>query len=219
MKKLIALSIFMVVLAQPVAAMFGDVGGINIFKLLFGSNVENVFTQQNVEMETYTVLQYLFFPFISLWLILYGILIELRIFRKRDALNGLLAFFIAIVASVTGGLVIAVRWIFMAMGGYGFLAFAALFFVGVTMWVGARFLEWGVPGFSRGGFGRHFKQSQKVFGIEREIGRQQDYLRHLQSVPQTDRVLEKQKEILQKLEELEKARKHAAEEAVERAAP
>jgi len=109
----------------------------NFWKLAFGPGVPDYMVQS-----PYHVLQFLIFPFLSLWVIIYGILEQIRIFRRKSWLHGILALLIAAISGPTGGLVWAVRVVFVAYGWFGFAIFAALLFIGTALWGWGTFRLW-----------------------------------------------------------------------------
>jgi len=126
-KWLVFLELFFLFSARAVFAqsMFGDFDPI---KFIFGPDVPSEWYQP------YMFMQWLVFPFIGIWLVLYGIMEQLGIFRTHRSIGGFLALIMALVSSSTGGLVILARALFVTMGGWGLLVFFAVFMVGVTAW-------------------------------------------------------------------------------------
>jgi len=108
-------------------------------RIFFGPNIPDAFMAN-----PYSALQWLIFPFISLWLIIYGILSQIRIFRTKTWINGALAFLIAVMAAPSGGLVLVVKGLFTLYGGYAFLIFIVLLFAGTGLWGLATFNLWGI---------------------------------------------------------------------------
>jgi len=159
----------MLFLPIVLAADLGDIPGtnLNILKIIFGPDAFSVFPQS--QPTAYGFLQYLVFPFLSLWMVLYGILEEIRIFRRKTSINAVVAFLMAIISGPTGALVIVVRTSFLYMGAFGFLAFIVLFFFGVVAWAGVRLWSFGAP------WGKSGRQRAiQTFEIERDIGLLQD---------------------------------------------
>jgi len=134
-KKIQLLVILTVLFSLPYLAIAANgfeadltAGIMTVVEIFFGPDAKT-YTTSPVQ-----VLQFLIFPFIALWVVLYGILITLRIFRYQNWLNVLLSFLIAVIAGPTGGLVWSVRYVFMIMGYWGFGVFAVLFGAGVLLW-------------------------------------------------------------------------------------
>ncbi len=146
-KKIQLLTILTVLFSLPCLAIAANdfeapdisAGLITVVEVFFGPGAE-AYTANPVQ-----ILQFLIFPFIALWAVLFGILINLRIFRYQNWLNSLLSFLIAVIAGPTGGLVWLVRTVFVLMGGWGFIAFAALFFIGVGAWLLSGVIRFGQP--------------------------------------------------------------------------
>ena len=123
--------------------------------IFFGPDIPAEFTK-----DTYSTLQWLIFPFLSLWVIIYGILTQLRLFRRKSWLHGLIAFFIAAIAGPTGGLVYAVRILFVSYGIFGFGVFVVLLFVGTGLWFASTMhVRWGLG----------TKQAMKKFEQEQQL--------------------------------------------------
>lgn len=129
--------------------------------LFFGPGAED-YTSEPI-----LILQYLIFPFIALWVVLYGILTNLRLFGYRTGFNALLSFLIAVVAGPTGGLVLLVRTVFTWMGWWGFAAFAGLFFFGLACWVIGDVIRFGRP------VSRYFREAgrleDEIYDLRRQI--------------------------------------------------
>jgi len=147
MKNKISTIILMLLLIGPtivVAAnnngIFGNIEPpIGILELFFGPNIPEEFTEN-----FYSVLQWLIFPFLSLWVILYGILSEVNIFRRKSHLNYWLALLIALIAGPTGALVYSVRTVFVLYGTLSFWGFAIVLFVGTGLWLYSFRFRWGL---------------------------------------------------------------------------
>ena len=193
---LVLLVTFLVVTPQIALAQYSyfNWNNIDIVKIIFGPNINSSWYQP------YTALQYLVFPFIMVWMIIFGFLEELRIFRNQQKIEGVLALVMALIASSSGWLVEAVRWMATLMGGWSVLAFFALFMVGIFMYVGARFSEWGVLGRR----GRYFDTARRAFDIEREIGENQTRMRDIQNAPPTPERDDALQYVLNKNQNLEK---------------
>lgn len=126
-KWLVFLEVFFLILSRAAFAQsfFGDFDPI---KFIFGPDIPSEWYQ------TYMFMQWLVFPFIGIWLVLFGILEQLGIFRARRGIGAVLALIMALIMSSTGGLVIMARFLFQTMGTWGFLIFVGVFMVGVTAW-------------------------------------------------------------------------------------
>ncbi len=82
------------------------------------------------------VLYYVIFPFFTAFVVIYGILKELRIFRRgSNKLHGTIAFCFAFLLLPSGILTYIVN-IFYAFGAFiGLIGFGILFIIGVILWV------------------------------------------------------------------------------------
>lgn len=168
-KKIQLLAILTVLFLLPSVALaqngFGTLdvsGGVAAaLNLFFGPGAE-VYTDEPTK-----ILQYLIFPFIALWVVIYGILTNLKIFGYRTGFNALLSFLIAVIACPTGGLVLLVRYVFGAMGWWGFVGFAGLFFFGLAMWVIGDVIRFGRP------ISRYFSEAgrleDQIYAIRQQI--------------------------------------------------
>jgi len=76
-----------------------------------------------------TFLWYSFTPLMGVWLIIFGFLDRIHIFR-RNSINGLLSFLIAFSTIPLGVFVIIVSILFSIMGMYSVILFVGLFFIG-----------------------------------------------------------------------------------------
>jgi hypothetical protein len=150
---LIALSLLSLV-PSVVFAQWEWIGGTKGFwGIAFGPDVPEWATK-----DAYSVLQWLIFPFLSLWVVLYGILAEIRIFRGRNNwINAVLSFLIGAVAGPTGGLIYFVRMLFVAFGIYSMAIFAGLLFVGTFLWGRLTFI-----GLRHGGLEAQIKRDRKI---------------------------------------------------------
>jgi len=101
---------------------------VDFLKIIFGPNVPEDW------YDLYSVMQYLVFPFLSVWMVLYGILEELRIFRRKSGVQALIALLISLTASASGTLLYVVMGTFTVMGWLGILAFFGVFVVGASLW-------------------------------------------------------------------------------------
>lgn len=115
------------------AQLFGT--GIDPLKVVFGPDVPADW------YEPYKVMQYLVFPFLAIWMIIFGILEEINIFRRHMGLHAIVALLMALMASVTGSLLYTVRWLLGLGAWWGTLMFVAVFFVGVWFWGVGRMKE------------------------------------------------------------------------------
>jgi len=134
-------------------------------KLLFGPEIPAEYYA-----DWYSALQYLIFPFVSLWAIIFGILSQIRIFRRKEWIHILLSFTIAAMSGPTGGLIWLVRYVFVAYGWYGFLIFAVLLGAGTWLWGGAMF--WEEFGFKKGPKAAREKMHRKIKLDERIANRE-----------------------------------------------
>ncbi len=113
-----------------------------LLSFFFGPNIPDFILEGGI----YTILQWLIFPFIALWAIMYGIMNEINIFRNSPNMHILLSFLIAAISGPTGGLVYLVRVVFVSIGWWGFLVFGALMFVGIFIWGRGKMYDYGYGG-------------------------------------------------------------------------
>jgi len=120
------------------------------------------------------VLYYVIIPFITAFTVLYGLLMELRIFRNQPRVNTLLAFLMAFLMMPSGILTYIVT-IFYAGGAFiGVMAFIIVFIIGVLIWgYGTSFRFWGTYSAPR-----HI--SQQASQINQQIRWHQDQINNLQ---------------------------------------
>jgi len=109
------------------------------------------------------VIWYVIVPFITAFTVLYGLLIELRIFRNMPKVNTMLAFCMAFLLLPSGMLTWIVT-IFYAGGAFiGVMGFIFVFIAGVFIWgYGTSWRFWGTYGSARG-------IARDVHGINRQI--------------------------------------------------
>jgi uncharacterized membrane protein len=84
-------------------------------------------------LNTTTFLWYSFIPLMGIWLIIFGFLDRIKIF-KRSSINGILSFLIAFSMIPLGIFVMVVSILFSIMGVYSVVLFVALFFIGVYLY-------------------------------------------------------------------------------------
>lgn len=111
-----------VVFAQSIFGSFDPI------KFVFGPDVPSEWYQVNMFM------QWLVFPFIGIWLVLFGILEQLGIFRARRSIGAFLALIMAFIGASSGFEVMMARVLFQLMGGWGLLVFFAVFMLGALFW-------------------------------------------------------------------------------------
>lgn len=162
-KLLVLLLITLLLVPQLAVAQYGgygyNIGGYDPLKIIFGPEIDQSW------YEPYHTLQYLVFPFIAIWMIIYGLFSEVRIFRTKESIQFVLALVIALIASSTGGLVTLVRVTLQFLGGFSVLAFAVVFGVGVFFW------GWGTIGMHRGAKNLNKQYQSEMERIDNEIGR------------------------------------------------
>jgi hypothetical protein len=188
--------IFLILLPTTVFAV--EIAGYDPIKIIFGPDVPEEW------QEPYKFMQYLVFPFIALWVVLFGILSEIRIFRRREGINAIIAFLIAMIAGPTGGLVWLVRNSLIVLGAWGFLVFAALLGVGITLWAASRLWAWGAPWTTKTMRGK----AMEAFEIERKAGRLRDYYNELMAAGRYAEA----KAVLDEIFKLEEQKKKIKEE-------
>jgi len=194
-KLLISILFFLLILPLPAFAQGFE---LDPLKIIFGPDVPSDW------YEPYKVLQYLVFPFFAIWMVIWGLLAELRIFRRKPSIQAFLALLIALIGtgSPTGALVAFSRWVFTAGAWWGILVFGFILLVGITMWGAVRFTEYTGWGKER------FEEARKIFGLQAQISELQDRLRYLQTIPGTESTqLQLVQEIEKLRKELEKLRK------------
>jgi hypothetical protein len=91
-------------------------------------------------LNTKTFLWYSIIPILGIWLIIYGFLDRIRIFRS--AISGVLAFLIAFSTVPLGIFVIIVATMFSIMGVYSVILFFGLFIIGTIMFSIGRYRGW-----------------------------------------------------------------------------
>lgn len=144
-KKIFAVLVLVALLVLPSIVLapspWGDVvdfDAVDLIKIFFGPDVPEAFTTT-----PYNILQWLIFPFLALWVIIFGIMSEIRIFRRGQNIRIVLSFLIAIMAAPTGALVWVVKTLFALYGGFAFVIFIVLMFVGTALWGMATWGLWG----------------------------------------------------------------------------
>jgi len=157
MKQKYSVFFLVILLLLPQFVIAQEFGIYEVGKIIFGSEVEPEW------FEPYNFLQKLFFPFVALWMVMTGIMFELRIFRTKQSINYIVAFMIAMIACPTGGLVWWVTWTSAAMGWAGWTIFVVVFIVGAYFWGrGAIFKQ-------RGASDLYAKYRERVNNIDTEI--------------------------------------------------
>ncbi|MFQ6118729.1 MAG: hypothetical protein ACE5KE_02455 [Methanosarcinales archaeon] len=151
---LITLSIIILFLLPNITLAQWTVPGAGeeFLKWLFGPNIPQEWLQP------YKALQFLVFPFVMLFLIFFGILLEIRIFRRYPIINGLIALFWAFMASYTGALVVSVHLMMSIAGFWGFFVFWFLLILGIYAFAVWRLRGWG---FKRWGFTAEIMETEK----------------------------------------------------------
>jgi len=91
-------------------------------------------------LNTKTFLWYSLIPILGIWLIIFGFLDRIRIFRK--GINSVLSFLIAFSTVPLGFFVILVSTIFAIMGVYSVILFFILFIIGTGFFVRAMWRGW-----------------------------------------------------------------------------
>jgi len=96
------------------------------------------------------IIFYVIIPFITAFTVLYGLLIELKIFRNQPKVNTVLAFAMAFLL-MPSGILTQVVTIFYAGGAFiGVMAFIVVFIIGVLIWgYGTSWRFWGTYGSAR----------------------------------------------------------------------
>ena len=91
-------------------------------------------------LNTSTFLWYSLIPILGIWLIIFGFLDRIRIFKK--SINGILSFLIAFSTVPLGFFVILVSTLFAIMGVYSVILFFILFIIGTGFFVRAMWRGW-----------------------------------------------------------------------------
>lgn len=136
---LAGLMMFLVLAPSVVVAQigfpFGDDIGMDILRVMFGPDIPDYMVlNSDGSLSAYGILQWLIFPFFALWAVVYGIMNELNLFRNSQRITIIIALLIALIAGPTGGLVYIVRMLFLAIGSWSMIVFAAVFLAGITFW-------------------------------------------------------------------------------------
>jgi len=129
----------LLLISNTTFAAVGDIPGtdINFIRVIFGREVPDDW------LESQNILQFLLFPFIAVWIVMYGILEELSPFRNRPSLHGFLALVIAFMASSTGYLLGAVRYLYGFLGWFGAIGFGViLLFIGIPLYLYGKARGW-----------------------------------------------------------------------------
>jgi len=136
--KILALALaFLFVFSTPVFAQYSTQDWATpTVRIFFGPDVPSEYLTSN------NFFQYLILPWLAIWFVMWGILEELRIFRRKTGLNAIIAFLISFMAGATGGTLGLVRAMYGWAGVFGALAFGGLMFVGIALWVAVRFSDW-----------------------------------------------------------------------------
>jgi hypothetical protein len=109
---------------------------------------------------------YLFLvPFLGIFAIVFGFLRELKIFTNTRHIDWVLALVIAISIIPFGIFVRVVNALFSIMGMYSVIAFAALFFIGVTFITLTRLGSWGL----KSGIADEFKKRQTYEKLYQDV--------------------------------------------------
>jgi hypothetical protein len=159
------------------------VPGVDVLKIIFGPSVPPEWYQG------YNVFQFLILPMVLIILVIYGIMSEIRIF-KRGAINAAVAVIIGLIASYSGALVLVVRWTTLAAGIFGYVVFIILLFVGIIVFAVLKFRGWGISG----GRGR-MKFNTEILATEAKLVEWRDYLRTVTESGNTKGQAEAMKEI------------------------
>ena len=120
------------------------------------------------------VIYYVVIPFITAFTVLYGLLIELRIFRNAPKVNAVLAFSMAFLMMPSGILTWIVTVLYAGGAFIGVLAFIAVFIIGVIIWgYGTSWRFWGTYGSARA-------VAQNIHNINSQIQFHQQRIQHFQ---------------------------------------
>ena len=136
-KILITVLVFLILFSGPAFAQYSTQDWATpTIRIFFGPDVPAEYLTSN------NFFQMLILPWLAIWFVMWGILEELRIFRRKTSLNAVIAFLISFMAGATGGMLGVVRWMYGWAGVYGALAFGALMFVGISLWFAVRLSSW-----------------------------------------------------------------------------
>ena len=122
------------------------------------------------------VILYVVVPFITAFTVLYGLLIELRIFRNQPKVNTVLAFAMAFLLMPSGILTWIVT-IFYAGGAFiGVMGFIVVFIIGVFIWgYGTTWRFWGTYGSAK-------SMARDIHDLNNQILHVQNQIRDLQAL-------------------------------------
>jgi Sec-independent protein translocase protein TatA len=134
MKQKLLAFLLVILSLLPQLVMAQEFSVYEVGRIIFGPDAEPEW------FEPYNFLQKLFFPFIALWMVMTGIMFELRIFRAKQGINYIVAFMIAMIACPTGWMVWWVKWASVTMGWFGWIVFAVVFIVGAILWASGRIM-------------------------------------------------------------------------------
>jgi len=92
---------------------------------------------------------YVFLPFVCAYAVIYGILTELRIFRRTSRLVNVIIAGCMCFSLLPSGILTYIVTLFYAAGAFfGLIAFGVLFFIGTFLWARHRGYEWYYEEFS-----------------------------------------------------------------------
>jgi len=161
---LVILSVISFLILFPAVVLAQEEGvPIEILRVLFGPDVPSEWADR------YHFMQYLMFPFLAIWLVIFGIFEEIRIFRRRPGVTAGIAFLVAAVSGPTGGLVTAVNFMLASIGMVGMVLFWALTMIGMFLWFLGRMFLWTGLG---GSYGRRMAGYLEIEKRESELEQQ-----------------------------------------------
>jgi hypothetical protein len=117
--------------------------------------------------------QFTLIPFLGLWMIVYGFMMELRIFRRARKVNIWIPTLVALATLPFHLNYILVRLLFSFMGAWSLIVFGLIFAVGVWRYYIKRRGEWG----SQAGLAAAYDESVK--GLRMELSHEREMLTEL----------------------------------------
>jgi hypothetical protein len=119
-------------LASSAHAQFWGVGGTGAEWFDVEWWWTSVFGLEEDWMKAPAIIYNFIIPFIAIFAISLGIIKQLRIFHRNPNIEAVIAFTMAFSTLPSHAFVTLVSWSLAAMGGYAYIAFLALFFIGTT---------------------------------------------------------------------------------------
>jgi len=145
-------------------------------------------------------MQYIIFPFIAVFVVMYGILSEIRIFHEVKVKAVL-----ALVMAFVGGYyaLSSMRWFLVVNSTWGTIGFGILMVIGILLWI-MRGLKENVAGISKPYYaltGKHLTESMKRSVKISQLEKQLEFTRAA-AIKETDPAIKQQ--LLQRLDQIQK---------------